>query len=204
MKEKTIKIYRFDELSREAQEKVVENHWQDFVQYDWWQDIFEDFTIKLRKEYGFKVGNIRFSGFGSQGDGASFTGEFDDPIEASEKFLAKYTIKAERNMLSDLINYLGIVRDTGRYVHKNTVSCVFDIKEIWGDYHEQREDAFLERRGTYGKLVKKVEAWKDNMCDELYKELEEMYDFLTGYEHISDYYTNCDDEEQFLEDGSDA
>lgn len=204
MKEKTIKIYRFDELSKEAQMKVVENHGADFVNDDYWYEyVYEDFKDELKSKYGFVVEDMSFRGFWSQGDGASFTGEFVDPIEASEKFLAKYTIKCERDMMCDLITSLEITRDYSQSVHKNSVSCAFNIRGLC-DIHDERMDFFLERRGTYDKLERKVNDWKDNMCDKLYKELEDTYDFLTSYDHVADYYTNCDDEEQFLEDGSDA
>ena len=203
MKEKVIKIYKFSELSREAQMKVVENHGDDFVSDDWWYEcVYEDFKDELER-YGFKVDDISFSGFWNPGDGASFTGEFVDPIEAAEKFLAKYTIKAERNMMSDLITSLEITRDDYREVHHNSVSCSFSIRDLC-DIHDERMDAFLERRGTYEKLERLVNALKDTMCDKLYRELEDIHNFLTSYDHVADYYTNCDDEEQFLEDGSDA
>ena len=204
MKEKTIKIYKFSELSREAQMKVVENHGGDFVNNDYWYEwVYEDFKDELESKYGFIVEDMSFSGFWSQGDGASFTGEFADPIEVVDTLLNDYLYPIEQVCLKNLVDYIGITRDTNHYVHKYTVSCAFSIKDIETN-KEELWDNTLEQRRSYDTLERKINEWKNEMCDKLYRELEDTYDFLTGYEHVADYYTNCDDEEQFLEDGSDA
>lgn len=204
MKEKTIKIYRFDELSKEAQMKVVENHGVDFVNNDYWYEyVYEDFKDELKNEYGFEADDISFSGFWNQGDGASFTGEFVDPIEVVDKMLKPYLTNVERVCLSNLVDYIGVTRDTNRYAHKYTVSCAFSIKDIETD-KEELWDNLLEQRHVYDTLERKINAWKNAMCDKLYKDLEETYKWLTSYDHVADYYIICDDEEQFLEDGSDA
>lgn len=36
------KVYKFDELSLEAQKKAVEKHWEINVNYEWWEFVYED------------------------------------------------------------------------------------------------------------------------------------------------------------------
>ena len=46
---RTIVVYKFDELSEQAQEKALERLWDINVDYDWWEHIYEDTeTIGIR------------------------------------------------------------------------------------------------------------------------------------------------------------
>ena len=36
------KVYKFDELSDEAKEKVIEDHYDINVDYDWWDSVYDD------------------------------------------------------------------------------------------------------------------------------------------------------------------
>lgn len=64
---------RFSEFSDDEQDEIVAARLD--VQ-EWWEPIEEGFTEDL-KELGFSDINIRFNGFWSQGDGASFTARLD-------------------------------------------------------------------------------------------------------------------------------
>lgn len=50
MKTKRIKIYSFDELSAEAQQKAINGHSSINVDFDWWESIYED-----AKNIGLKI-----------------------------------------------------------------------------------------------------------------------------------------------------
>lgn len=45
------------------------------MDYEWWDSVYDDF-INIAGILGFDVQDIQFSGFWSQGDGASFTGNY--------------------------------------------------------------------------------------------------------------------------------
>lgn len=66
---------KYDELSKEAQTKARE--WISDTQCDdgWYEDVYEDARTCLGY-LGFSDIDIAFSGFGSQGDGANFTGNW--------------------------------------------------------------------------------------------------------------------------------
>ena len=72
---KVIKAYSFDELSDEAREKTCQQVGDSMTDNaGWWYDTYNLF-VEQCKYYGLDIdeNNIQFSGFGSQGDGASFT-----------------------------------------------------------------------------------------------------------------------------------
>lgn len=67
--------FSFDELSPEIQEKVLSNYkeeYQDKIDSWWYEDVIENFKSGL-EELGLENIECNFSGFWSQGDGASFT-----------------------------------------------------------------------------------------------------------------------------------
>ena len=50
-----VNVYTFDELSPEAQEKAISNFCDINTDYEWWNDILEQFCASLEKECGFSV-----------------------------------------------------------------------------------------------------------------------------------------------------
>ena len=50
MRQETIKIYQFEELNKEAQEKAIENEMNNefYLDYDWWDSDFEEFNERLK------------------------------------------------------------------------------------------------------------------------------------------------------------
>jgi len=83
-------VFTFDELSIEAKEKARAWYREDNLDYDWWDCVFDDFVdicemlgIELKtRPVPLMGGGVRhqpciwFSGFCSQGDGASFEGSY--------------------------------------------------------------------------------------------------------------------------------
>jgi hypothetical protein len=74
----TRNLYKFDELSEEAQNKAIEAQ-SEFNAEIWGQDLDLEFFFDLAPK-GFPNAKIFYSGFGSQGDGASFEADFDHSI----------------------------------------------------------------------------------------------------------------------------
>ena len=73
---KTIEItlYQFDELNAPAKEKATHNYLENWMQDNWWDCTYEAMKEDGEHNHGFNVKDIRFSGFWSQGDGASWCG----------------------------------------------------------------------------------------------------------------------------------
>jgi len=82
--------FRFEELSDSAKDKVRETHHHWVHADQWWDWTFEDF-IRVAAIFGFSVefDDIHFSGFWSQGDGASFKARYRSPSGSVHEALTK-------------------------------------------------------------------------------------------------------------------
>ena len=72
------KSYTFDELSPEAKKHAIDSNRDYHIDsHNWWDPIIEGFTEEI-EAIGMTDIHCAFSGFYSQGDGASFTGKVKD------------------------------------------------------------------------------------------------------------------------------
>lgn len=93
----------FDQLSDEAKEKARENERRHILDYDWWDCVYKD-AVRIGSLMGIEIDertrpgrkkpelSIYFSDFGSQGNGASFEGNYKPKPDA---------IKAIQNETND-------------------------------------------------------------------------------------------------------
>lgn len=169
MREVTIKVFQFDELPKKAQEKVLEKFRHINTGHEWYEPVYEGFE-EIASEYGIEVEDMSFSGFYSQGDGASFTGEISDFKKFAEKTGLKRLVR-----LSDSIEYnlnMLVKRVTYQYCHNKTVTA----SVYSGGYFPHVENLIEE----------KLEKVKDELCEKLYRILEEEYCYLTSDEVVAD------------------
>ena len=68
-------VFLFDELSDAAKEKARDWYRQNGMDYEWWDGVYAD-AKQVADIIGIDIDDIRFSGFSSQGDGASFVGSY--------------------------------------------------------------------------------------------------------------------------------
>lgn len=180
------KIYKFEELSKEAQENAIYKMRDINTDCDDWYDcIFEGFQETLT-EAGFYDATIQFSGFWSQGDGLSF----DAKIDAS-KFSETTNEKRVVNLIDN--NYISefIIEKTSfanHYCHEKTRFVDYDAT----DYNNINK--VLEN------LCEKIEAKRLELCRNFYKTLEKDYYYLQSDEAVKETIL-CNDYE-FLKDGT--
>lgn len=142
----------------------------------WYEDIIYNHTQKL-KSLGFNEVEIAFSGFNSQGDGASFTCNSID----FKKWLSENNTNNNKRLLSllnkDLIELDGnIKRDRyTHYCHWNTTTLYLS-------------DSVFGERGSYPniesaieQLDKEITNFMQNYNKEIYNELGSVY-----YDQISE------------------
>jgi len=178
----------FKDLSEERRWEVVHDGLQ-FSDF-WWEQVQIDVLRELENE-GIYDAEMQWSGFNSQGDGASFTGK----VELSEFFEYHYKhfdFKFNRDGHSqegaDLLEELGaepkfMVKDaiedsiiTGsidridsRYSHWNTVS--FNIeREYLPEGWEKEVDSFANYLEGY------CSDWLKDKCKDLYSRLQKAYE----------------------------
>jgi hypothetical protein len=68
-------LYKFAELSEDAQQAALDACRDFEVRYDWWDFVYED-AKQCGGILGIDIDRIYFSGFWSQGDGACYTGSY--------------------------------------------------------------------------------------------------------------------------------
>lgn len=189
--------YTFDELSPEAKKNAIDsNRDYDIDSYDWWEPIIEGFTEDL-EEIGMDDIDCQFSGFNSQGDGASFTGKVRD----NSKFLAAIGINplgalgkgkpvSERILaaiktISDNI-YITIRRHDTHYYHHNTISANVEVD---GDDEIELDlgiglEITIDIQDQCDKIEPTITDWAREKSKELYSSLEQYHEELMSDDNI--------------------
>ena len=189
------KIYSFDELAPEVQNKVVDkmndiNIWED------WHECTLEYYKDVLASSGFEQADIHYSGFWSQGDGASFDAKCD-----IEKIIAKLISKDPENKkfkrLIKLANAgivaLAIETNSTHYCHERTRSIVMERYLCFdSSKHKRLKDLCSD-------FVVKAEELRLELCNNIYESLDKEYEYLTSKEAIVDAIKSNDFE--FLESG---
>ncbi|MEM3335451.1 MAG: hypothetical protein QXY47_05415 [Thermoplasmata archaeon] len=199
MKTKTIKLktYTFDELKDEVKEKVLEKYRDINVNYDGWHDfIIDDWKRKI-ENLGYENVKIYYSGFYSQGDGACFVATVN-----IEKWIKKHKAgRRFRKLLNEVragyYAYIGIkhnlsswLKSRYRYNFSTSTDVVF-----YGD-SELSEKAYKQLE----EMVELIKEEREELGNEIYRDLEKEYNYLTSDEAIIE--TLIKNDYEFLEDGS--
>lgn len=190
MKAVEVKTYKYDELPEDARQRAREWFAKDWPLYDWWESTYDDF-VEIGNTIGIDFKNksnnpeaykpaIYFSGFHSQGDGASFEGDYAYkagwrkklegycPNEKDLFEIAENLQEIQRRhfyMLSADIKLMNSI-----YCHSGTITL--DVFKDGEWYNGPDEDELSQ-------LMREFADW-------MYKRLEMEYEFLTSEEHIEE------------------
>jgi hypothetical protein len=200
MRQKTINIYKFDELEKEIQDKIIEK-WQNdlyYLDYEWYDFLLDEWEKKL-DNIGFENAQIEFSGFCSQGDGASFTADIN--LEKVINTLIMCDIPTIENSIKYLkINEIikkgiydidfSINRFSNRYSHENTCDCEYSL-----NYYNV-SDYWLN---VIDNLKNDIEDLRLNLCYKIYSNLEDEYEYLLSYDCVKEHIRS--NEYEFTENG---
>lgn len=167
---------KYKDLSVEAKEVALAEHSNNAADYDWSESVKEDWVERLEKCGIYTdVTSIEWTGFWSQGDGASFTGSIDlrEFLEAHpdirDSNRALYITTVPFNGEAQCGWDINLNRISHRYSHENTVALELDeliecdakdedeMYAFWNDAKEQIKDQCRE------------------YMKQLYKELENEY-----------------------------
>jgi len=184
-------VFSFNELSSAAKVKARDWYRDGALDYDWYGSVFDD-AKTIAAVIGIDVDDISFSGFSSQGDGASFSGSYryekgglrnvkqHAPLDTAlhDIALALQQIQA--------VNFYQVQADitkTGRYQHSGTMR-LNAYRDDGKDFND--DDDLLAVMRTF--------------ADWIYSRLEREYDWLMSDEQIDD--TIIANEYEFNDDGS--
>lgn len=205
-----VQVFKFSELSDSAKEKARDWYREGYdfdPEYEPFEtaarllgiDLTEQRTNRKGKTY--TANTIQYSGFSSQGDGASFTGSYKfvprccDTIR--ENFGTDTRLWAIADGLTALHNRLrllqggwlaGTITQEGRYVHKYTMDATA-TNDLDG------EELSIELSKEFLELMRDFAEW-------IYRGLEQEYDWRQSDECVDESMES--NEYEFTEDGERA
>jgi hypothetical protein len=203
-------VFTFDQLSDRAKERARDEEREgfEFDTYDLFHTFHDAGNIlgisfanaerrgRVHEAQYIYAPDIRYSGFCSQGDGASFVGSYSCAPGASGRIRKEFPTETALHEIADSLTAIQVgcrlscgkfmqasITQQGRYVHSHTM----DI-ETPGDDEDAEFDANRE--------MKLLELMR-NFADWIYKSLEQEYDDQRSDEYIDVCLSDC----QFYEDG---
>jgi len=198
---KQIYVYTWDELTEEAREKAIERRREE--NYDYEPDYDLDYHTEWLDARGFERADISWSGFYSQGDGASFTA--DVSLEKIFSYMVYQStswddIKIFYYFLEllkrDLIEFPAwSTRRSCSYSHENTCRIDYDFNLNMENYSGQAEDWFIEAAGD---IISDIEDLRHEWSQTIYQALQGEYEYTQTDEYLIDELSDS----QFTEDGS--
>lgn len=180
----------FADLDAEAQATAIKREQERELYDQWWDSVYEDAT-RMGALLGIRVDEISFSGFWSQGDGASYIGRYEAMSDAVEKVKAECNDEELLRIAQELtvlqvaygLMYEGssidvaISRDRSNYSHEYTMN--FKLSDS--------ANSELTPQGpqpeSLVKLLRDFARW-------VYKQLEAEYEYLTSEEYARESLSN--------------
>ena len=183
---KTLTLFSYDELSPKAQAKVLEDN-RYFNVEDGDNYVIEDWQDEKLPALGFDNAEISYSGFGSQGDGASFT--------AKVNILTWLKVNKNLNQNKELVEFLknesescyieiNVVRSSRQYSHEYTVSVECD-GHLYNNVPDRVTKQVDDLNSAILQNVREISR-------KIYKELEAEYNDQTSDNAIIDAIKNND------------
>ena len=206
-----VEVYKYGELSESAQQKAREWYIEG-MDYEWWEGTYE-MAIEDGKEKGFYIDKIFFSGFCSQGDGASWIGQVDVRQWLEENCSDSIGLSAWCQLIQEdvISKHVKVVANNSHYCHESTMQFenVEDETDGFADEHEMElpsifkgmqvqhlfdiisTDPNCQYKDTTTITNAITESGKDYARD-IYQRLREEYEYLCSEEMMLDHF-DCND-----------
>lgn len=187
-------IVSYDELTPEQKEKALDKYrdWHTSDGCEFWHECITDEAKEIGKLLGFRVENVYFSGFWSQGDGACIVGDFSYPGKSIIKAIKEYApvdkelhriAKECQNLFAaGFYGVYGSIKHSGHYYHERSMDVDCWAEKGAADYKEWKE------------VIADFSLW-------IYKSLEKEYEYLNGDEAVAEALRANDMEFEVDEDG---
>ena len=189
-------VYTIDELSGAAKENARIWYRDQGLHDEWYDFVYEDFETICRmlgitlattpvRLYGGGTRDkpqVHFSGFASQGDGASFAGRYSYARRAGSAIRAHAPQDAELHRIADELqavqrrNFFQLhssIRQSGRYYHEYTMAIEVERDSpTWQPMTDGAEDTVTE-------ALRDLARW-------LYRQLQSEYEHQTSDEAVDE------------------
>lgn len=173
-------LYTYDELPTDAARQRAREWYSDGgLEYEWWDSVYED-AKTIGEILGFTIDRISFSGFWSQGDGASFVGDYAYAPGWRKKLKAYAPLDEDVRAIGDALQSIqkprryklrATIGAMGRYCHEGTMTAAVetaDGREVSAD----EDAAILECARDFARWI--------------YSRLEADHEYLTSDETVAD------------------
>ena len=178
----TIPVFSWSELSDKVKD-ATRHEYLEYAAGDWWDHVYNDFSLAAAK-LGFDVSHdeIAFSGFCSQGDGASFKGYWEaSKLDVDAVF--DYAPN-DKELHKIAYGFAALVKEHGhglqchvsrmpsRYSHDKTIWCHGSWQGCGGDLGPDTDDLLTD-------YTQRLARW-------LYAQLEAEHDELLSDDRIAE------------------
>ncbi len=194
-------VYRFHELSEKAKERARDDRRSIELEYDWWEFVYEQ-AVETADMLGIKITTkpvklvsgktrhdpcIYFSGFCSQGDGASFQGHYFPKLGIIDAIANEFCADSKLHKIAEQLTLLqvssrvkygqllraSIGTNSSHYSHSGTMNVsVFFVDD-------DTTDPDLEDAEELTRLMRSFADW-------IYSQLEAENDYLMSDEYIDE------------------
>jgi hypothetical protein len=202
-----VEIYKYGELSEQSQQKAREWYIEG-MDYEWWEGTYE-MVIEDGKSEGFYIDKIFFSGFHSQGDGASWTGQVDvrQWLEVNEDDSIGLSAWCQLIQEDVVSKHVKVEANNAHYCHESTMAFQ-DVQDDTYDVNDEHEmvlpsifkgmqvqhlfdiiatDPDCRYKGVDDITQAITESGKDYARD-IYQRLKEEYEYLCSDEMMIDHF----------------
>jgi hypothetical protein len=197
-----IKAYEFSELPQNAKYHAIAEYGQ--PPDDWHDEIINSAKAEGPAR-GFNIDEVQFSGFHSQGDGASWTGRINlvdfiaYHVKPDAGDFAQYTVLAELIKDGWCEEFIEVSRSGFYYNHSGTMrSADIDDRLYYADKDSVIDGGILEGANVqelaksidYEELLIELGNWSlhkaQKYADEIYNQLRDEYHSYTSEEYFKD------------------
>lgn len=175
MREESVKVYSFEELDENAQEKAIDNARYHSLDYDWWDFLFDEFSEELDR-IGIDASTFSFD-----------TGR-------NETF---YANKPSISSTGKLLRAAGIdlrTKEARRYI-VDGAHLAIQTQYFGGS----RASNYVETYSESPEIEQAIQDLIDSKFGDFLKRLREEEDYLTSDEHVKE--NLIVNEHEFTEDG---
>jgi hypothetical protein len=175
---------KYKDLSIEAKQVALEHHSNNAADYEWDEDIKEYWVEKLEGlGISTSVNDIKWTGFWSQGDGCSFTGDINLRVFLeSHKDIVNHNAELYLTTIpfdgvARCYYYPKLTRNRHQYYHESTISL--DCDEI-DCYTEDEDEMYGLWTDVEGDIIEQCRSY----MKDIYRALSEEYEYITGEEAL--------------------